>query len=708
MKRIFSFILAFMLFISPFMDIVSAEKDLTEYEPELVIESTQVPIANAGQDLVFSFKIKNSGYVPVRNTTVSPEFPSDNNPFIVDGYNQSYVIDKLNATPQEVQMKFGVSNNAIEGTYPVKLNFKYKYGNNSSGEFSQIINIRVINNNKSPQLFITKTTTSPENLSPGSNANLKIGFQNKGTIIAKDVTVTLEGLNSSEGFYLEKGSDKTFIERILGNDDAFVNYNIKSSRSIAPGGHELTVKFKYKSGNEVVEDSQKIYLNIGAKNGKNSNLTIDNLSFPTAPIRPGNSFIVRFNLRNKGQLNAKNIIVKAESTDTSVVPTSQSIRKINNLASGKGQAMSFVFTPTTDSQTRNYPINITVEYEDDLNKNSENKYVVNQYAGIYVYNPPKVQPKPKTPKEPGPEHKPKLIIDKYSFTPQLVQAGENFTMNLSFYNTNATKAVKNIKIFLTSDEKTEEDTGGGGNSVFTPVETSNTFYIENIPPKGRVEKSIKMFTVPDAKAKTYTIVANFEYEDGKAKEYTATELIGVPVVQKSRLDIGQLNLQEELYQNEPGSINLEFYNTGKVTLYNLMVRLEGKFQKENGSLFVGNFEPGSNETFDATIIPSDIGPLEGEIVFTYEDSTGQVIEHREPFSGNVIEGMMGGDDTGEEFPEEPKSNKWKIAGGVLAGIVLVVVGLKFYKKKKAAKEMAELDDWDEDSDNNKGMDDNEY
>ena len=707
MKRILSFVLAFILFIYPFVDIANAE-DKPDYEPELVITSTEIPTALAGEDLTLAFKIKNAGVVPVRNVTVTPEFLGDANPFLVGGFDQSYNIEGLNSTPKEVKMKFGVSNSAVEGTYPVKLNFNYKYSNNSNGEFSKTINIRVVNNNKTAQLFVTDASTTPDILSAGSSAKLNINFKNQGNIVAKDVIVTLEGLNSNEGFYIEKGSDKQSIDRINGNSSSYVNYNIKASRGISPGGHELVVKFKYKSGTESIEDSQKIYLNIGAKDGKNSNINIENISFPNGPISPGGNYRIRFNLRNKGLLNAKNIIVKVESGDGAIVPTSQSVVKIDRLGTGKGQVMNFAFTPTPDAVTRNYPINIIVEYEDEGNKNSENKYVVNQYAGIYAYNPPKKEAKPTTPKEPAPQHKPKLIIDKYSFEPQLVQAGENFTMKLSFYNTNATKAVKNIKIFLTSDEKTEEDTGGGGNSVFTPVETSNTFYIENIPPKGRVEKSIKMFTVPDAKAKTYTIVANFEYEDGQAKEYTATELIGVPVVQKSRLDIGQINLPDEFYQGEPGSVNMEFYNTGKVTLYNLMVRLEGNFSKENASLFVGNFEPGASETFDGTIIPTDLGPIEGELVFTYEDSTGQVIENRQPFSSTVVEGMMMDEGMGEEMPEEAKTPIWKKLLIGAGAILLAFGGFKFYKKKKSDKEIADLEDWDEDSSDDKGLDDDEY
>lgn len=708
MKKITCFILIFTLLISFSTNFVIAtnEDDIKQMMPDLYIENTQIPTANAGSDLVFSFKLKNSGYATAKNIIITPEFSGENNPFILEGYNQTYNLETLNASSSaEIKMTFGVSVNSLEGSYPVKLNFKYKNGFNVPGEYSQNINIRVVNLNKGPQLFVSNIKTDPEILTPGSSAKLNINFDNKGNLSADDIAVTLEGF-TNEGFFLENGSNKAFVSKINGKSSSFVNFNIKSNRKISPGGHELVVNFKYKSGNETVEDSQKIYLNIGARDGKNSNVNIENMSFPTSQIKVGNNFVVKFNLKNTGLLEAKNLTVKAESADEGVVPTSQSIRKIDKLSPGQSQEMTFAFTPTESSTTRNYPINISVEYEDELNEGTENKYVINQYAGIYVFNPPKKEKDPN--KEDKAQPKPKLIIDKYSFEPNLVQAGENFTMNLSFYNTNDKKAVKNIKIFLTSDEKTEEDKAGGGSSVFTPVDTSNTFYIESIPPKQRVDKTIKMFTVPDAKAKTYTIVANFEYEDSDAKEFTATELIGVPVVQKSKFDIGQINLPNEAYAFEPTPVSIEFFNTGKVTLYNLMVRLEGNFNKENATKFVGNFEMGNSDVFDATIIPETSGNLEGEIVFTYEDSTGNSIEKREPFSLNIIEGAPI-DENFEDFPVEPPSNKkYFTIGGIVAALVILFIGYKIYKKKKSKKEFDDLYHWDEDTDiDNKGKDQNE-
>ena len=286
-----------------------------------------------------------------------------------------------------------------------------------------------------------------------------------------------------------------------------------------------------------------------------------------------------------------------------------------------------------------------------------------------------------------------MIIDKYNFEPQLVKAGETFQMNLSFFNTNSAKAVKNIKIFLTSEGGTDPNNEQtAGSSVFTPVDSSNTFYIDSIPPKGRVQKAIKMFTVPDALARTHTITANFEYEDSKGEPYTATELIGVPVVQQSRLDIGEISYMPEAYIGQSTPISLEFYNTGKVTLYNMMVKLEGDFQMENGQYYVGNFSSGSSEYFEGYVIPNEEGELHGDVVFTYEDSTGQIQEIRKEFTLNVMDMPPMDDEFGGEFPpmEEDKGGilKSKIFWGVIIAIAATVGGIIVYKKKKKKKELS--------------------
>ncbi len=278
--------------------------------------------------------------------------------------------------------------------------------------------------------------------------------------------------------------------------------------------------------------------------------------------------------------------------------------------------------------------------------------------------------------------KPKLIIEAYKIEPKLVKAGENFTIKISFLNTHKNKKIENIKIFFTVDEQTEES----GN-VFTPVNGSNTIFIDSIPPKGKVHREITMYTVPDAKPKNYTITANLEYDDNEGQEIIATELIGVPVIQNARLQIGDINVSPEAYTDEPFPVSLEFYNTGKVTLYNLMVKLEGDFATENGNYFVGNLESGGSDFFEGIVIPNKAGALKGNLIFTYEDSAGKTIEDKREFSANVEEEIpMDPEDDeyieSEELNESKNILKSKVFWFILVVLVATVIGFKVWKNKR--------------------------
>ena len=176
---------------------------------------------------------------------------------------------------------------------------------------------------------------------------------------------------------------------------------------------------------------------------------MENLEYPTSGLGPNKDFVINFDLINDGALAAKNIIVKAESTDPAILPRTNNIVNLGTINAGESKNVSFSFFATEDAENRNYPIQISVEYEDELNK--DEKYTLNQYVGMYVEEGP----------DAGMGGKPKLIIDKYSFEPQLVKAGENFKLNLSFYNTNSSKTVKNIKIFLTAEPWSTTDGSGG-------------------------------------------------------------------------------------------------------------------------------------------------------------------------------------------------------------------------------------------------------
>jgi hypothetical protein len=676
MKKFLHVFLAVLLIITQFYAPVSAEidEDTSKLMPKLSIISDKIPTGDAGSNIDIPITIKNTGYT-AKDVVITPEIDSAS-PFTINDLTFSQSLDKIEGDRTvDVTLKLKIDSLAAEKNYPIKLNFQFTNSYGDPGTYNTVVYVKVINRISPPRLIISKVDIGSESIAPGETVEVGFDIANNGTEEAKDIKFSLEGL-SDEGFVMGEGSNTQYIQKIAGGFHGYVKFNLKASNKASRGSHGLDLKFSYKDRqNQAYEDTQKVFINIGGKGGSNSNLSMENIVYPDEGITPEKNFTIGFDLVNHGKLDASNIVVKVESSDPAIVPKTASIKKIIGIAPEGMEHVDFVLSPTKEATAKNYPINITVEYEDELNSGKDDeKYMLTQYVGVYVD------------KEDSGKEKPKLIIDKYSFSPSLVNAGENFVMNLSFFNTNKDKAVRNIKISLSVNDQTKEN----GSNVFSPVGSSNTFYIDSIAPKGRVEKQITMYTVPTAEAKTYTVTATFEYEDNDGQELTATELVGVPVVQKSKLQTGELTISTEAFVGTPIPISIDFYNTGKVTLYNTMVKLEGDFQTENGNYYLGNFESGGSDSYEGTIIPQATGEVKGALVFSYEDSRGETVEVRKEFALNVQEAPPAPNP--DELPPQEKQSKnifktvkfWAI----VIPIILAIIVIKIWRKKKKEKAMS--------------------
>ncbi len=395
---------------------------------------------------------------------------------------------------------------------------------------------------------------------------------------------------------------------------------------------------------------------------------------------------------NKSNKNIKNVTVTAISQDTAnLASKSVSTVKTKLMESGKSYHYNFEFIASVAAETGNYPVELKVSYMDE---NGEIPVENTQMVGVFVK-----APKPADPNAKDQSPIPKLIIEEYSFYPEIIEAGEPFNMHLTLYNTNATKSVRNIKIFLTSDIQESVSNSGEGStgqgmgagssaSVFTPVGSSNTFYVDEIKPGQRVEKEITLTTVPDTAAKTYTVVANFEYEDAKANKYEATEQIGVPIIQKAKLEVGDIIPQGEFYIGQENPITVDYFNTGKAVLYNVMVKISGEGMKfDTPTMYKGNFSPGSSEQFSVSVIPEKPGKNKFSITFSYEDSTGKKSAEVREYEFETIDFEM--EMPPEEMPpEESGFNPLLLIVPVLG--VLIAAAVIFYRKRKNKSDEEDL------------------
>lgn len=304
------------------------------------------------------------------------------------------------------------------------------------------------------------------------------------------------------------------------------------------------------------------------------------------------------------------------------------------------------------------------------------------------------------------KNQPKIMISYYQLNPQIAQAGKSFDLSFGLYNTNSKNTIYNLKATIEQNLGAQPQNTGENNamvsdgSVFSPVNQSNSFYVAALYPWNTANKHITMNVLPNAVAGNYVINLSIEYEDADGNQYKTTEAIGIPVVQRAGVTMGELKT-DELMVGNPTEMSVNIYNTGKDNLNTFMCDVIGKGIKiDNDRKFIGNFNTGTQETFSFTATPTRAGEIEGQIMLTYEDSTGKVHNQVKDFKKEVVEGMpedmgadMNGEMTGEMGMEEPGMGGGSVLTspflwiGLLAIIILSVI---LYRKKKHKKDDEEL------------------
>lgn len=587
-------------------------------------------------------------------------------------------------------------------TVPIKITLEYTKTVNGKESFgSETTTIYVVQEAslapENSMIEIKKFDIFPlGEISPGQDFDVVFEVYNPGDAPAKNIKLSLDGL-TAEGINMATGLNTQDITVLPPKTSNTVVYSLTTPASAVGGKFPLTLKYTFNGKTPTEGDTKapqegqyQFSIDLKKSSMAPSTLIFEKIDFPQATVGK-NAFVnVGFTLKNIGKFKAQNINVAAISKEiTGLSPKSASSVVIPEMAPGESKEFNFSFQTTNAISTQNYPVEITVNYADDSTTKDAPSHTITQTVGVNAVNWEEEEAKNKD----KPTSVPKLIIEKYTFDTDNIYAGTDFNLNLVLYNTSPKKTIKNIKIYLTSETlQSNDQTKVSSASVFTPIESSNTFFIDSIAPKEKVEKTIKLSTSRDTVAKTYTLTANIEYEDEQSKPYTSSEIIGIPVYQDAHLKIGEIIVDPQFTVGMPGMVSVEFYNTGKVTLSNFMVSFEGEGLKtDSPNYYKGNFAVGTSDTFSVYVSPESTENTSGKIVFTYEDSTG--LEHKEEkeFTINVMEMEMPDEieKAGNMPPQNPGLSKGLLIGigaAILAAIIVIIV-LRKRKKKKSDEDL---------------------
>lgn len=664
--------------------------------------------ANGSQQVPVTINVNNMKGREVTNLTLKASIKDPNKVYIAgDGYlynGQNKVFEaKLNndLTDRTLTGYFDIvtESDFVGGTIPVTLDLQYDIGGQRETQ-QEIIYVR-ITGRSNPAIEIKKVETFwIDEQEAGKEFQVPFQVTNTGDAPANNIKLSLNGLKSKE-ITLASGLSTADITSLNPGDTKYITFNLKSDKSMAPGTYMLDLDYTF-SGYGQGEDKTseqapktgkyQFSFNITKSQQEPSALEFRNIKFPSGILYRNAKTTISFDLVNTGKVTAKNLKVQANSQDQNgLASRTVSIIQLKELAPGEKKNFSYDFMVTPSAETKNYPVELKVDYTDDTKAEAQS---TSQIVGVFVKAPVE-----KNDGKPVNESTPKLIIEDYYLEPQTIEAGKPFKLFLKFFNTNAKKTVKNIKIFLTSD--TQESVGSGDSnggqtggamptaSVFTPVDSSNTFYIASIAPGARIEKEITFTTVPDTAAKTYTVVANFEYEDAKANKYTDTAQIGVPVVQQAKLEVGDVLPQGEFMVGGETPLSIDYYNTGKANLSNVMIKIKGEGLKfDTPSYYKGAFAPGSQDTFMVNVTPDTPGQKKVELVWTFEDSMGvtQEVKKEYEFTVEDMPKMDENDMNNQDMGGGSSKGIFKILGGLAVAAAAIGGAFFIYKKKKKENE----------------------
>lgn len=311
---------------------------------------------------------------------------------------------------------------------------------------------------------------------------------------------------------------------------------------------------------------------------------------------------------------------------------------------------------------------------------------------------PTITPMPE-PAPSQPVSQPKVIMSKYTVTPDPCYAGDVFTVNVTLTNTSEKTSVQN----MTATYKSET-------TDLIPQDGAGTTYITGIDAGGTASFSFSMEVRADAEPKPQKINLNLSYEDSKTTQYTYEDQITVQVRQQIRLEFDPPKFSPSVAEGESIQGTLNLYNKGKNTLYNVTVAMQIPGIAPESTAFLGNMESGASKTADiyAAVGPSAedpeaavvYGPVEGKYLVTYEDEYGAEYELEVPVETSIMEmqpmdpGMV---DPGMMEEPEPQGFVMPWWGWVaIAGGAAIIVGVVVSVAKKKKREKQLLEDMEDD------------
>ncbi len=507
--------------------------------------------------------------------------------------------------------------------------------------------------------IIFENKTDVMKVKAGETVDFTVVVKNVGDQGARYITIT----NSEKDapIYWETAVDTYTIYRMSTGVKKEVKMSLKVKETADVGTYALPFDITYSNGSGTeYSNKQTLYFEV-VKEYSKPLIIVRNIANNPETVTADSENKLSFELYNSGDLDARRVklTLKGMSKDGFMVKDAIDNRYFD-IIEGKGsERIDFDLLVSENIVKGTNTLDVDLHYFDQDNKEYTDTKT------IYINNVKGSE---------GDSGKgiPKIIVSSYKTNPDTVVAGKTVSFGFTIKNTHTTKTIKNMKAVVDSEDGTFSLDGG-----------SNSFYVGELKAQEEISRSFTLRAKADALSRAYPVSITFDYEDADGNEHTATEKINIPVVEKTELSIDNISGPYEMYVGNTGSISFEYYNKGKATVSNLSVTVEGDYSPVNATNYVGNVEAGGSGYSEIEVKADVAGNAKGSIIFSFEDSSGNVKTITNPIEGTVYEDMPAYDPGMDDIsvtPTEPETEQmewWKLTLIGIGTFLLTTIIVRF-------------------------------
>ena len=377
-------------------------------------------------------------------------------------------------------------------------------------------------------------------------------------------------------------------------------------------------------------------------------------------------------LKNSGKVTAYD--VRAEMVldkDSKVFPfdinDASYDRSFDKVANGESVSLDYSFSIRKDAYTGFYPIKLKISYRESVDgdiqsvedefyvhvKNKEEKESENTAKGDFNAND---------------RSRSRIIVDSFRTEPEQIIAGEEFELIAVMKNASDSITASNI-LFSFESEKVSES------PVLSTVSGANSIVVNSLGAGKTTEIRLRFKSKAGLDPKAYALTIKEKYDSPDFKNAEESVVINIPISQIARVGIGTITaLPDTVSVGSDTSVNFSVNNTGKVTLYNTMVKLESSYIKPV-DMYLGNIKAGESKVADMMVSVTGMSTEDEKIKITisYEDEEGKVSTMEKDMDLTIEEAAEDIPDDNMSDMEESVKKPW-YANPLLWVIVVIIIG----------------------------------